>query len=525
MFKGTVKEKNILPVKILESVNVRNADRLLEDAPACVSLGGRIAEKAAVFCGKGAGILLDFGRETAGGIRIITHSAKKGSRLHIRFGESASEAKARRGYKNAGNDHSPRDIRVCISPFSDLTFGQTAFRFVFIESLSEEDVTVQNIWAASRLPEFPYEGYIKTDDDELNRILDTAAYTIRMNCQNGYIWDGVKRDRLVWSGDMHQEIVTAAYLFGNIENIPASISFLRTDTKPGAWINHIPSYSAWWVINLCAYCRLSGNTEYFNDNLDYAREILKKFNSCISENGKMNLGDGGMSYFLDWPTLGSPDAETGTAALLVFAAKYFAEFEENGDCADICRKLAGYLERPCEAKQVRAFQILAGGSTENAAEQLEKNGASGFSTFMSYYILSADGAAGGRNMLKLIKDYFGAMLSRGATTFWEDFDLAWLDGSGRIDELPKKGLRDIHGDYGKYCYKGFRHSLCHGWSAGVYAFFTEYVLGIKLENGRVASVTPHPVGLGRIEAEIPTADGMLRITVLNGKAEYAVTEY
>ena len=22
-------------------------------------------------------------------------------------------------------------------------------------------------------------------------------------------------------------------------------------------------------------------------------------------------------------------------------------------------------------------------------------------------------------------------------------------------------MKDIHGDYGEFCYKGFRHSLCH----------------------------------------------------------------
>ena len=95
---------------------------------------------------------------------------------------------------------------------------------------------------------------------------------------------------------------------------------------------------------------------------------------------------------------------------------------------------------------------------------LEKDGAAGFSTFMAYYILKADALAGGMNMISIIKEYFGAMLSRGATTFWEDFNMDWLVGSGRIDELPKEGEKDIHGDYGAFCYEGFRHSLCHGWA-------------------------------------------------------------
>jgi hypothetical protein len=95
------------------------------------------------------------------------------------------------------------------------------------------------------------------------------------------------------------------------------------------------------------------------------------------------------------------------------------------------------------------------------------------STFMSYYILKAVASFDRDAAVSMMKEYYGAMLDKGATTFWEDFDLAWVEGSGRIDEFPKNGEKDIHGDYGDYCYVGFRHSLCHGWSAGVIAFMKE----------------------------------------------------
>ena len=92
---------------------------------------------------------------------------------------------------------------------------------------------------------------------------------------------------------------------------------------------------------------------------------------------------------------------------------------------------------------------------------------------MSYYILTAIASRNKALAIELMKEYYGAMLDRGATTFWEDFHMEWLEGSGRIDaiDLTKK---DIHGDYGAHCYVGFRHSLCHGWSAGVAKFIKEH---------------------------------------------------
>jgi hypothetical protein len=51
--------------------------------------------------------------------------------------------------------------------------------------------------------------------------------------------------------------------------------------------------------------------------------------------------------------------------------------------------------------------------------------------------------------------------------------MEWLEGSGSIDVLDDT-KKDIHGDFGAHCYVGLRHSLCHGWSAGVAKFIKEH---------------------------------------------------
>ena len=91
------------------------------------------------------------------------------------------------------------------------------------------------------------------------------------------------------------------------------------------------------------------------------------------------------------------------------------------------------------------------------AKKLTYGGDKGLSSFMSYHILKAlTQSASIIDALSILKEYYGGMISRGETTFWENFDVEWLEGSGRIDELTLDNLLDLHGDFGEFCYKGFR---------------------------------------------------------------------
>ena len=502
----------LLPVKIFDLVNISEPENLLKvKSTVCSSQ----LSDCSIFKGKGARIVLDFGKEICGGVRIITRACPEPVRMRLTFGESVSEALSDLGDKNSCNDHSPRDLVISVSTMSDLNYGQTGFRFLKIEALDDKVVYMQTICAVSVMPNFPSRVTLKTNDTLLNKIIDTAIYTAEVNCQRGYIWDGIKRDRLVWCGDLNPEILTLLYSFGDVSNIRNSLDFLYSDKTDSLWINNIPSYSAWWVINFCDYVRLTGNTEYFLSRKNTALEILGQFDSNISKSGDMQFGNKtDLVFFLDWPTYGSEDAVIGTGALICYAAKKFAEYEKSDTCDSLLKKLSIYLEKQAVSKQVRAFQILAGSKRNGDADFLEKNGAEGFSTFMAYYILSADYLAGGKNMLPIIKEYYGGMLSKGATTFWEDFDISWLKLSSSIDRLPKNGEKDIHADFGNYCYKGLRHSLCHGWSSGVAAFIFERVLGLSFdrENNEII-IKPNLMGLKELEATIPFSGETVTISI------------
>lgn len=149
-----------------------------------------------------------------------------------------------------------------------------------------------------------------------------------------------------------------------------------------------------------------------------------------------------------------------------------------------------------------------------AAEIIEKDGIKGFSTFMGYHLLSAMAKAGHYGeALNLMKEYYGEMLKKGATTFFEDYNPEWSQNSSSVDTVPTNGERDIHADFGAFCYKGLRHSFCYGWAAGPVPYLMEYVLGVNIEDEgcRTLRLTPHLDGLDWVKGKFPTPFGVVSI--------------
>jgi len=148
------------------------------------------------------------------------------------------------------------------------------------------------------------------------------------------------------------------------------------------------------------------------------------------------------------------------------------------------------------------------------SEVIAIDGAKNFSTFYGYYMLQAQAKAGAyEEALNNIRTFWGAMLDLGATTFWEDFNLDWLPNAAGIDQPVPEGKKDIHGDFGAYCYLKLRHSLCHGWASGPTAWLTEHVLGVKpvAPGCKTLRITPHLGNLEYAEGDFPTPLGTVHI--------------
>ena len=527
------------PVKIIWTRDhVENSEVLLLEGNGQADFSGR---KHCIMHSSGdmhPAIVLDFGRELHGGIQLVTGMAadKRPVRIRVRFGESVSEAMCEiDGVNGASNDHAIRDFETVLPWFGVREIGNSGFRFVRIDLIDDDrELMLKEVRAVALYRDIPYRGSFVSNDERLNRIWQTGAYTVHL-CMQNYLWDGIKRDRLVWMGDMHPEIMTISHVFGYNEVVPKSLDLVRDSTPLPGWMNGMYPYSMWWVISQRDWYMFNGDVEYLEQQREYLLALLELFLEKVDEKGFENSG----GDFLDWPSnANQPAMRAGVQALMMLAMQagedlcnVLGERKMASRCKrcrssmmkvadDVSRRYYEEALPPGEpgSKQGTALMVLADMIDPVKAndEVLSVEGARGFSTFYGYYMLQAKAAAGDYiGAMNVIRDFWGAMLDLGATTFWEDFHTDWLkEDVAPIDELVPEGKKDIHGDFGAYCYQGFRHSLCHGWASGPTAWLSQHVLGVEvIEPGcKVVRINPHLGDLEWVEGSFPTPYGDIRIS-------------
>ncbi|HEY4154043.1 MAG TPA: hypothetical protein VGM24_01400, partial [Puia sp.] len=519
--------KYLSPVRIVwqsaHDSSILNAELLLLPGHGQADLtGSRMCELKSTKTNHPA-LLLDFGMELQGGLQLIT-GALPGHlplNLRVRFGESASEAMSDiEPEHNATNDHAVRDEILQVPMYGGRETGNTGFRFVRIDLLDDSaELRLKEVSAIFVYRDIPYLGSFHCSDTLLDKIWMTGAYTVHLNMQD-YLWDGIKRDRLVWIGDMHPEISTICAVFGSNEVVPKSLDLARDITPLPKYMSGISSYSMWWVIIQRDWYLHTGDLNYLQRQKTYLSALLRLLAEKINSDNSEDLNG---RRFLDWPSSEDPAAiHAGLQALMILcmnSGSYLCSVLNDQATERICKNAVEKLRKNIpdvkNSKQAAALLALAGlMPARRANEIIAEDGAHRFSTFYGYYMLQAKARANDyEGALQNIREYWGAMLRMGATTFWEDFNLDWLPNASRIDELPGPGQKDIHGDFGAYCYIGFRRSLCHGWSSGPTPWLTEHVLGIKVikPGCREIKIEPHLGDLRFAEGSFPTPFGLVKV--------------
>ena len=533
--------KYIVPVRVVRITgDVTGAENLLQARPAQISLERPDFWPPCVLSNMGgekASVLVDFGCEIHGSARIYSWYVhpKTGNRvnLRLRFGESVTEAITPYPQRGSTNDHANRDVPLNVGFLSANETNETGFRFLNVE-LEDDDASIElyMLQGVMIVRELEQAGTFVCSDQRINDIYDTSVYTAFLNMQE-YLWDGIKRDRLVWCGDIYPSELTILATYGAHDILKKSLDIHRQITPPTKWMNGMPTYSLWWLLSHEILYMAGGDLEYLRQQHDYMAALVHNVANYIQPDGQEKLPGG----FLDWPNSGNREAiHAGQQALMAEAyAKTAFMMHEMGDeetaafCDEKHALLSAVRLPHGGSKQAAALQGLYG--LEDLREMNEKviepGGGRGYSTFLGYAVLAAKAEAGDMSgALRDMREYWGGMLDLGATTFWEDFNLDWAVNAARIDVVVPAGKADIHAEFGAYCYEKLRHSLCHAWASGPAPFLAKYVLGIRILEPGCAKVAikPNLGGLEWAEGAYPTPLGPIHVSCKGGKVMYEVPE-
>ena len=546
--ENAITKKYIVPVRIVDEQGATNAQWLLNDSPRQALLNSR----GSCMLNKGGYIVLDLGSELQGGVDITVDKVTKESgddageycnygKIRIVFGESVMEAMSSIGDgRNALNDHSTRDMTVETVSMSTMRYGNTGFRFVKIEAV-DCALNISVVKGVLEYRDLEYKGTFSCNDERLSKIFNTAAYTVHLNMQD-YIWDGIKRDRLVWVGDMHPEVSTICSVFGYDESVEKSLDLARytypiddeieANSPYGVWMV-FPSYTCWWIIIHRDWYMQNGRLEYLLEQKDYMYRACKSIINRIGDDGSLDFNN---SYFVDWSSNDTPYMEAGFRSCLVLALEAAAQIFDVYQDAEMSKKCLSAMANVKKIvpdfsgnKQICAMVALSGLEDAKKLDTIiSKDLLKGLSTFYGYYVLHALAKADNiQAAIDIMRGYWGAMLDYGATTFWEDFDIDWIKNAGGIDSIVPDGKIDIHGTYGKFCYQKFRHSLCHGWASGPAPFISKHILGVHvLEPGcKKVKITPKLGDLQWVKGAYPTPYGVIKIEhcMVDGKIQSKVT--
>lgn len=513
-------------------------------------------------------VLLDYGEDT-GGLPYFTVTGSSGAPvMHVSYSEAEQYAGQQDGDTNPttffprpGEDpHRYDDYPVTGPGTIRAQLVQGAERFERITLTSPGSVTLSAAgiaFGAYDATPAKYQGWFLSSDDQLNKIWYAGAYTTQLNMvpagtpdggPQPVIYDGAKRDRLIWIGDMAQDIPTiqdslgsngADYLkqslaiFGRTQAADGSVGGFATPT--GNSFFYSASYSMYFVSDVASYYLYTGDLGFVRQEWPAVqRELAWNASNTDPATGLLQTSS---STGMDWDYYDG--AKTG--AVTEFNALYYHDLAVAASLADALgdhAQAAQYASRAAAlrtainthlfngsagvydisdakrgdvAQDANVAAVLYGVAPRDRdsgiLQRLKQlwiplgsepfSSSAGYSSWVSPYISGFDvqarfAAGDASGAYALMRSEWGPMVAPGGQytgTFWENFTPSGPVPSGST-------------------------SLDHGWSSGPTSALTGYVLGVRPTAPGYASWTaaPEPGSLAWAEGQVPTPHGPITVS-------------
>lgn len=482
-------------------------------------------------------ITFDFGKETLGYIEFDL-TANIECNITLSFAESFDQLgynpwwhaddvfKVRRG---ANHIHNP---------------NRKGFRYARIKPDKGGRFVVSNILNQRPGIPLPNKGFFRCSDNFLNTLNEISCYTLEL-CTQKFLEDGIKRDRLCWTGDLRPEALIMYHQLGETDIIRNSLySFARHTNEHGViqpafpwrtgWV--MTDYVMWWIISLWEYYSYTLDIETLRELAPIARKQEKWLIGNITSNGLLITKtddapiscwssrdrDGYTSYHnclwyftqLCMNNIDSTLETPGNRQILSlqrlrntfvdskgiwrdldFDGNFRPEIPHDGtiNAAMFCNDLASLdIKQSLDSIKVSGWTDIGSPIWWPSGDAAPNEVSNRIMPLYNAYEAEQRIRSGDWNgALEILHRCFGYMLDLGSTTFWEAI---------AVPNAPDGPV--FGGGFG---------SLCHGWS-GYPAAILPMLLGVPCA-GKTAVISPYifRTNLEYAEACIPTKNGNLNL--------------
>lgn len=458
-------------------------------------------------------LLLDFGRDVTGYPEIVIQDSGGGI-IDVLYGESLQLVRVDRFILKGG--------RQTLRPFNRRTFRY--MKLLFQET--PRRIEIDRINMAMDTYPVAYTGAFTCSDVLLNRIWEVGRTTIHLSMLDHFV-DCPWRERTIYGGDVYNENLIAHYAFGDPRLNRKTLRQMFAIQYPEGALppygpyrgcdGFYPSWTAFFGLAFLDHYALTGDRAFLD-------ELWPAFSRLLD--WAMHELDANDPHLIGRPAKGRKFSEWNTSPKSVFGAwdnfpflvllrrsaelaRTLGKSREAHRYAAAARRMAATLRNtmidadgfavpyPHDAAaqprtQSDSAYLLWSGLLEAAegsalaakltAPELKPIDTPFFALLLAEGLFAYGDAA---RALAFIRSYYGALLDRGATTFWEHFSLQWPAGV----VTPS--------------------SLCHGWSAGPTYSLPAHVLGIQpLEPGFATVLFEPQLGdLTWARGTVPTPHG------------------
>ncbi|KAK8213426.1 hypothetical protein M8818_002726 [Zalaria obscura] len=279
--------------------------------------------------GNASALVFDFGKEV-GGIATVNYTASGAGALGLAFTEAKNWIGLWSDSSNGKFEYGDGAIYSNFSQAGDYTYTMDlprlrgGFRYLTLFLITNDTVTNLNITAISLEIGFQptwsnlqaYQGYFDSNDEELNKIWYSGAYTLQTNAvpvdtgrwipalasgwaNNGtlgpgdtIIVDGAKRDRAVWPGDMGVAVPSTFVSIGDLTSVKNALQVMYDNQNAdGSFPEAGPpllqqgsdTYHMWTMIGTYNYLLFTNDTAFLEQNWNgYLRAMEARSSKAIS---------------------------------------------------------------------------------------------------------------------------------------------------------------------------------------------------------------------------------------------------